>query len=111
MSIGPNCSWRSATLLLRVQNLAQGAAEDVRLRVLSYAARFEHLPVAIDFAVELLDLAAEDIRPEDYLFKGAGTALRSMGAHHVRPPEDRFEYLEILLQLDERRAGQVEIQV
>src|SRR3954468_9464261 len=111
MSIGPNCSRRSAMLLLGSEQLPQRAAEDVRLSVLSDPARLEHLAVALDLAVELLDLAAEDIGPEHHLLKRARSAFRRMRTDHARPPENRLECLIVLLQLDERRARQIEIEV
>src|SRR3954462_14468377 len=105
MSIGPNCSRRSAMLLLGSEPLPQRAAEDVRLRVLSDPACLEHLAIALNLAVELFDLAAENIRPEHHLLKRARSAFRRMRTDHARPPEDRLARLIVLLQLDQRRAG------
>src|SRR4051794_37537258 len=86
-------------LLLLIQDPAQSAPEDVRLCVLPDSARIQHFPVAIDFTIELLDLAAEDVRSENYLLECAAACLRGVRADDARPPEDRLEYLVVLLQL------------
>src|SRR5438105_4233053 len=94
-----------------LQDLPQRAGEDVFLGFLRDSTRVQHFVIPLQLAVELLQLTAEDVRAEEQLFESARAPLRRMRAGYARPPEDRFEECVVLLLLDERRAGDIEIQI
>src|SRR2546425_11409269 len=94
-----------------IENPPQRPGEDISLSVCRNAASVEHLVVALDLAVKLLDLTVENIGAEYQLLKSARAGLRSVRADHARPPEDGLEEGVVVLLLDQRRARQIEVEV
>ena len=54
---------------------------------------------------------SEHVGAEDDFLEGAGTAFGRVRARDARPPEDRFEERVVFLLLDQRRAGEVPVQI
>ena len=78
-------------LWLRVEDAPEGAAEDLFLRSGGDAAGLEELTVEVEFAVEFVEVVAEDVGAEDEFFESADVGFGGVRADDVVPPEDGFE--------------------
>src|SRR6185437_413125 len=87
-----------------VQYVPERSAKDVRLRCSRNSALIEHPVITLEFAIEFVEFAFENVRPKNQLLKRCPTRFRSMRAGHACPPEDRFEKSIVFLLLDQRRA-------
>src|SRR5581483_6822448 len=94
-----------------IYNIPERAAENLGLSVGWNIARIEHAMIALQFAIEFAEIAFEHIRPKDQLLKSRCIRFWGVRARHICPPENRFKECIVLLLLDKRRTGDIEIHI
>ncbi len=80
------CSLQGA-IALAVEDTPEGPAENVGLRLRRNTTFIQHVVIAVQFAIKLVEVAFKNVRSKDELLESCGIRFRSVRAGHASPPK------------------------